>query len=327
MSGVSADEIISILQDAGACAVGMTPLSIVPDSEMAAFDRWLDEGCNARMDYMRNHRHIRRDPSLLLEGSRSIISMAFSYPGSHSVIASYALGVDYHDAIREALTPAIAIFKERYGGEYRICVDSAPVLERYWAQKCGVGRRTRNGLIAVPGVGSRVFLAEIVTTLDLPSHSPQDALKCVSEGKYMPDAFCNDDCRLCRTSCPAGALREDGTVDARRCLSYLTIEHRGEWDATGQMAMHTPAGKRTLFGCELCLRACPLNRLNNNEENNGQNSGKYLSAFEPRKEIMAVTPAEVLTMTQEDFSRTFRQSPIKRAKLPGLQRNARNMIK
>ncbi len=214
--------------------------------------------------------------------------------------------------------PAIAVFKERYGGDYPLCVDSAPVLERYWAQKCGVGIRTRNGLIAVPGVGSRVFLAEIITSLELPPYSPQAASKCVIVDIDGSVAYPCTDCRLCQAACPAGALQEDGTVDARRCLSYLTIEHRGDWDTTGQRAMNTPAGRRSLFGCELCLRACPLNRHKNPPE--------YLPAFEPRKEIMDISPADVLKMTQEDFSHTFRQSPVKRAKLPGLQRNARNML-
>lgn len=301
--------IIQRLLQAGACAVGIAPAGPVPSRDAATLDDWLAGGYNAGMAYMADWRAIRLDPRLLLEGARSVISMAFPYPLSRGLVASYACSYDYHDVLRRRLREVTARFQAEYGGEYRICIDSAPILERYWAERCGVGVRGRNGLIIVPGRGSHVFLAEIVTTLSL------------RPAEVAERGVCPPGCDRCLRACPAGALMCDGRVDARRCLSYLTIEHRGEWDEIGRMAMATPAGRHTLFGCELCLRACPLNGSNGRSEG----AGGYPAEFEPREEIVSLTADDVRMMTQEGFSRRFRGNPIKRAKLAGLQRNANNI--
>ncbi len=319
------DDIFGVLYDAGACSVGTTPAMPVPAGEADGLDDWLERGYNAGMEYMHNWRAVRLDPRLLLEGARTVISIAFPYQASRGIVASYALGDDYHEVLRGVLSEAVSTLKERYGGEYRICVDSAPILERYWAERCGVGVRGRNGLISVPGVGSRVFLAEIVTTLELPEAKYE-----ISDRSHISDmsgvmsrsckGFCPEGCRRCLDACPAGALQDNGRVDARCCLSYLTIEHRGDWDSVGERAMKTPAGRNTLFGCELCLRACPMNSVPAQSRED-----KVLSRLRPRPEIEALRGEDVLDMTQPEFSRIFRGSPIKRAKLAGLQRNARNM--
>lgn len=308
MHSLDTEEIYKILRGCGACAVGTAVAGSVEQSMADRFDSWLDSGHNAGMAYMSNWREIRMDPRLLLEGARSVICTAFAYPSSSGPIASYALGEDYHVVLRKVLEYAVERMRAVYGGEYRICVDSAPILERYWAEKCGVGFRGCNGLIIVPGVGSRVFLAEIVTTLSLSATAPLEA-------------SCGADCRRCQQSCPAGALQADGTVDARRCLSYLTIEHRGEWDETGAAAMATPAGRATLYGCDICQRVCPHN---SDAEASGLSAEKIRPEFEPRSEVTALTAQMVAEMTQKEFSWIFRGSPIKRAKLAGLRRNAMN---
>lgn len=314
---VMRDDVFGVLYDAGACNVGAAPAAPVAEEDMTALDNWLERGYNAGMEYMRNWRGIRHDPRLLLEGARTVISMAFPYRGCRSGVASYALGSDYHEVLRGVLTEAVSTLRERYGGEYRICVDSAPILERYWAARCGVGVRGRNGLISVPGVGSRIFLAEIVTTLDL-TESRGEPVRGTDEESH---GCCPDGCRRCLDVCPASALMADGRVDARRCLSYLTIEHRGGWDDTGERAMRTPAGRNTLFGCELCLRVCPMNPISGDSE-----GIDVLPQLRPRTDIVALRCEDVLRMTQTEFSRIFRGSPVKRAKLAGLLRNARNMM-
>lgn len=296
------------MRGCGACAVGTAVAGPVEQRVADNFESWLASGHNGGMGYMSNWREIRMDPRLLLEGARSVICTAFAYPSSSGPIASYALGEDYHVVLRKVLEYAVERMRAVYGGEYRICVDSAPILERYWAEKCGVGFRGCNGLIIVPGIGSRVFLAEIVTTLSLPATPPLEYSCCA-------------DCRRCQQSCPAGALQADGTVDARRCLSYLTIEHRGEWDETGAAAMATPAGRATLYGCDICQRVCPRN---SDAEASGLSAEKIRPEFEPRSEVTALTAQMVAEMTQEEFSWIFRGSPIKRAKLAGLRRNAMN---
>lgn len=308
MISPEAEEIFEILRDCGACAVGTAVAGPVERHVAEGFDTWLASGHNAGMSYMSNWRDIRMDPRLLLEGARSVICTAFAYPSSSGPIASYALGEDYHTVLRKVLEGAVERMRTRYGGEYRICVDSAPILERYWAEKCGIGYRGCNGLIIVPGIGSRVFLAEIVTTLPLPATPPLEN-------------SCDSDCLRCQRGCPAGALQGDGTVDARRCLSYLTIEHRGEWDDTGAAAMATPAGRATLYGCDICQRVCPRN---SDAEASGLSAERIRPEFEPRSEVTALTAQMVAEMTQEEFSWIFRGSPIKRAKLAGLRRNAMN---
>lgn len=305
-----------LLREAGAVAAGFADAAPVPDDETACYNAMLDAGYNAGMAYMANHPDVRRDPRLLLDGAKSVVSMAFSFappkyrdPGK-PMIACYAYGDDYHDVLRRRLKGICEILKDEFGGEYRICIDSAPIHERYWAEKTGVGKRLDNGMIAVPGYGCEVFLAEIVTTLQLgegdEAAAPEDS---------MEDICLH--CGACRRSCPAGALGEDGTVDSRRCLSYLTIEHRGEWtDPVYQEAMETPQARNTLFGCDICLRSCPLNR---------GLAPTRIEEFQPRLEIMELDAGDVMEMKQEEFSRIFARSPIKRAKLAGLQRNCRNL--
>lgn len=305
-----------LLREAGAVAVGFAEAGPVSDDETARYNAMLEAGYNAGMAYMANHPDIRRDPRLLLEGAKSIVSVAFSFaPPEYRnpekpMIACYAYGDDYHDVLRRRLKEVCEILKDESGGEYRICIDSAPVHERYWAEKAGIGKRLDNGMIAVPGYGCEVFLAEIVTTLRL--GNGEDVGGC----KDIIDDLCRH-CGACHKACPAGALGEDGVVDARSCLSYLTIEHRGEWtDPVYRKAMEAPDAKNALFGCDICLRACPLNRGLAPTE---------IEEFKPRREIMEIEGGDVLDMSQEEFSRVFARSPIKRAKLAGLQRNCRNL--
>lgn len=297
-----------IVKSTGAVAVGVAEAAPVSDSAFENYRSWLESGFSAGMEYMWNHSEIRRDPRLLLDGAESVVSVAFSFnpvvkrDKSLPAVASYAYGRDYHDVVRKRLSEAVNALKERFGGEYRICVDSAPIMERYWAMKSGIGRMGENGAVIIDGYGSMVFLAEIVTTLAMAADEPSERRCC--------------GCGECRKACPGKAIGENGIIDSRRCISYLTIEHRGEWNGTGEEVMKTPAGRRSLYGCEICLAVCPHNRdipTTKEEE------------FLPVKELLMLDIDGAKGMTQERFSSLFRGSAVKRCKLAGFLRNARNL--
>ena len=304
-------EISAILKQRGAVAVGFAKAAPVEECVWNSFLNWLNWRGHAGMSYMENHSAIRRDPRLLLDGAKNIISLAFPFKPAQfreqdkGMIACYAYGLDYHDVIRKRLDRAVEEMRESFGGEYRICVDSAPIMERYWAVKAGIGEIGANGAVIVPGHGNMVFLAEIVTTLDVghtgnPAKLDIDAQRCLN-------------CGRCISECPANALHPDGTVESSRCLSYLTIEHRGDWmEHEAIEAMNTDAGKNLIFGCDLCLRNCLLNH---------SIPSTTIQEFRPSKEVMELTKEKVRRMEKEDFSRIFKGSPIKRCKLNGLKRN------
>ena len=314
-SSISPASIRRSLLEAGAIAVGYADAKGVEPSAIDAYKQWLDRGNHAGMAYMERHGELRADPRGLLPEARSVIACAFPFaPASEDDIApgriaAYAYGLDYHDVLRGRLQKAIRKIDPSSEAEWRICIDSAPIPERYWAQKAGIGFIGRNGAIIIPGHGSMVFIALILTSLTLPASSPINE-KCLG-------------CRRCLEACPGKAIADDGTVDSRRCLSYLTIEHRGPWISPEALStVSTPAGRQCLFGCDICLRVCPHNR---------QIPSSTIAEFYPLptlKDLVEETggPEKLqnrcLTMTQEEFSRLFKGSPIKRAKLAGLHRNA-----
>lgn len=315
-------KISDILKQSGATAFGFAKATPVEERAWNEFLDWLKRRGHAGMSYMENHSAIRRDPRLLLDGAKSIISMAFPFKPAQfrekerGMIACYAYGLDYHDVIRKRLGQATEEMRKAFGGEYRICVDSAPIMERYWAVKAGIGETGDNGAVIVPGAGNMVFLAEIVTTLDI-KVSDESACATSPRGdesakKYIKLNHCLH-CGKCIRQCPLRALRPDGTVDSSRCLSYLTIEHRGEWTRHEAIeAMNTDAGKNLIFGCDICLRECPLNH---------DTPSTVIHEFLPSREVMELTKERVAELKQEDFSRIFKGSPIKRCKLSGLKRN------
>ncbi len=298
----------------GAVAAGVTRAVPLTADEAARLRSWLAEGNHGEMGYMENHFELRCDPAKLQPGAESVIALAFNYTpaqlrdASLPQIATYAYGLDYHDVLRRRLDEAVAKCRELAGGEWRICIDSAPTPDRHWAELAGIGTRCANGLIHVPTAGTRVFLAEIITSTPLEVLT-DGVEQCLSGG-------CTQ-CGACHRACPSGALRPDGTLDARRCLSYLTIEKRGDWSAEGLEAMQTQQGRATLYGCDICQNVCPLNR---------RTTPTAIDEFAPRPGLLTLTSEAASTLTQEEFSRLFKGSPIKRTKLAGLLRNARNTL-
>lgn len=285
--------------DAGAVAVGIAEASPLPEKDVTAYAEWLASGRAADMDYLNRYPDVRSDPRKLLDGARSIIIAAFPYAGSLPMPspgnlswARYAVGDDYHDVIRRRLTEVT----DRMAGSSRVCVDTAPLRERLWAVRAGVGFIGLNGQLIVPSAGSYVLLGEIITTLPLPPDQPL-GLTCLS-------------CGRCLEACPGGALEllpdAHVSLDARRCLSYITIERRSE------SIVSLPG--RKVYGCDVCQEVCPHNA--------GHSLPAPLPEFAPRPEIMRLTRSDILSMTPEEFAAIFRRSAIKRAKLAGLRRNA-----
>lgn len=291
--------VLAAARAAGACAAGFARVEPVDEAHVGQYRRWIARGCHAGMDYLEKYADVRDNPALLLDGARSILCLAFPYATAdtprHPLFADYALGRDYHEVLRKHLAPVAAMMEAAVAGSRtRICIDTAPLRERYWATKAGLGFIGLNNQLIIPGKGSAVFLAEILWTADAepsPACAEQTCMRC---GK-------------CIEACPAGALDGIGALDARKCLSYLTIEHRGE----------LPAGIRLpgrIYGCDICRHVCPYNSQ--------AEPMPVLEEFRPSEAMMRLRLPDIADMEQEQFSALFSHSAVRRAKLAGLKRNA-----
>lgn len=288
----------------GFSACGFAVAATVEVGAVEQYEKWLEEGKNDCMDYATNHKPLRYDPTQLLPEAKTVISVALNYfpaqkQASHAPqFSMYAYGKDYHEVVRVKLRELARFINEKWQAESRVCVDTAPVMEKYWARKAGVGMIGRNNLLIVPGRGSYFFLGELITTLDI-----------------APDTPCNDtcgDCMRCVKACPGGALDSD-SLDARRCLSCQLIERRGnlpQW-------VGEKVGNR-VYGCDACQVCCP---------HNANALPTDVEEFAPSKELMTLTLDGILSMTAEEFRSLFRHSAIKRTKLEGLLRNAQIIAK
>ncbi len=309
------------LLEAGAAAVGFASAGPVSEDENRRLRGWLAAGHHAGMAWMERHSDLRRDLDNVLPGTRTVISLAFPYapererPSDLPYLSRYAYGTDYHEAIRSLLTAVL----EQTGilSSCRICIDSAPVSERFWAIRAGIGYCGDNGALIVPGIGPEVFLAEILTTIEFEPDSPSYA-ECLH-------------CGACRRACPTGALQPDGTIDCRSCISYLTIEHRGPWtDPDAIAAMSTPAGRTSLFGCDRCITACPLRNntarpLRNDTARPLRNDTVGAESWNPPLPAMlALTPSDI-PARQSEFKRRFAHTALLRPGLQNLLRNIANL--
>lgn len=287
---------------AGACAAGFARCEPVAAAVCRSYESWIGEGCHGSMAYLERYPDVRRDPALLLPGARTIMVCAFPYYDSDECaglkLARYARGDDYHEVLRSRLQP-VAELLGSMSHQQRICVDTAPIFERHWAVKAGVGFMGRNRLLIVPGWGSYVFLAEILTDLEIAPDEPMER-QC-------------DGCGRCVAACPGGALRASSGFDARRCLSYLTIEHRGELPAEVGGRPLGPLLGDCVYGCDVCQQVCP---------HNVGVPETALEEFRMRPALRCLSRADIMQMDQPTFSALFRHSAVKRAKLAGLHRNA-----
>jgi len=270
-----------------------------PAAHGAAFERWLDAGYAGEMAYMERTRHQRLDPSQLLPGARSVIAVAMLYApaeraaATQGKIARYAGGRDYHDVIRPRLNTLARFIEDAAGGETRsrAAVDTSAVLERDLAAAAGLGWIGKNTNLIDPDLGSYFFIGIVLTTAELEADAAQ-ADRCGT-------------CRACLDACPTQAFVGPFTLDARRCISYLTIEHRGSIAAELR-----PGIGDWLFGCDVCQEVCPWNR-------------KAPSAREPAlSPDEPLTAATLLGLDEDAFRARFRGSALSRAKRSGLRRNA-----
>lgn len=281
----------------GFAAVGF---AVVEPMDPSPLRTWLEAGYGAEMHFLRRHLPLRADLTAVLPGARSVICGAMPYAGPApgesllGAVACYARGEDYHRVVTERLRWLWAEIKAMVpAAEGRVFVDSGPLPERELARRAGLGWVGRHSCLLHPQLGSRFVLGEILTTLALPPSTPL-AGDCGS-------------CRRCLDACPTGALREPGVVDARRCLSYLSIEHHGALPREVRPQLGT-----RLFGCDACQDACPYN----------QHLPVYSTPLAPRAEQLACDLPTLLALSVEEFAARFRHSPLKRAKRTGLLRNA-----
>ena len=278
------------------------------DADAARLEKWLNKGMHGSMTYMEKHFDMRVDPSRLVPGAKSVVTLLKNYFPSQQQnknapkISKYAFGKDYHEVIREKLIELIRLMKENIGEvNGRGFVDSAPVLERTWAQRSGLGWVGKNGNLINKQSGSFYFIATLITDLELEYDDP-----------FAKD-YCGT-CTRCIDACPTDAILPDKVIDGSKCISYFTIELK-EMLIPGDMK-----GKfdNWMFGCDTCQDVCPWNRFSKpaNEIN-----------FTPVPEILNLSTQEWEMMTEESFKRNFRYSSLSRAKFKGIQRNLKFLKK
>jgi epoxyqueuosine reductase len=272
------------------------------EPEAHRLENWLNQNYHGKMHYMADHFDKRVDPTLLVPGAKSVISLSYNYYNPTTQedrdspkISMYAYGGDYHHVIKDKLAQLISEVSDTIGEINGRCfVDSAPVLERDWARRSGLGWTGKHTLLLSKKRGSYFFLAEIITDLEL-------------EYDHPVTDHCGD-CTRCIDACPTDAISPTGYIlDATKCISYLTIELKEEipQEFSNQM-------DGWMFGCDICQQVCPWNRFSTKHSE---------PLFEPKDELMTKTKAEWQEITQEVFSRVFSKSAVKRTKFSGLKRN------
>lgn len=270
------------------------------EEEAPRLENWLKKNMNGEMRYMENHFDKRLDPTLLVPGAKSVVSLLLNYfpeekQNENSFkISKYAYGTDYHFVIKDKLKEFLSYIRETIGEvDGRAFVDSAPVLDKAWAAKSGLGWIGKHSNLLTKQVGSFYFIAELIIDLDLEYDTP------------VTD-HCGS-CTACIDACPTQAIVDPYVVDGSKCISYYTIELKNEIPAYAQDKMD-----QWMFGCDVCQDVCPWNRFSKSHTE---------PLFKPKPEILENSKKEWRELTQEVFSEIFRKSPVKRTKYSGLMRN------
>lgn len=272
------------------------------DKEAKHLEQWLNKGYQGEMAYMANHFEKRVDPTLLVPGAKSVIALMHNYfpdKKQHDLtapkIARYAYGKDYHFVIKKKLKDLLAFIQGEIGEVNGRCfVDSAPVMEREWAKRAGLGWAGKNTLLIHPKAGSYFFLAELIVDLEL-----------LADNQVRD--YCGT-CSRCIEACPTEAILPEGYIlDASKCISYLTIELKTEMPLEFKTIM-----ENWVFGCDICQEVCPWNRF----------SEKHNEAeFYPKDEMLEMSKRKWEEITDEVFNRLFKESALQRTKYSGLKRN------
>jgi epoxyqueuosine reductase len=272
------------------------------DDDARRLEAWLNKGWHGNMHYMANHFDLRIDPTKLVPGAKSVITLLKNYYPekpltSELKISKYAYGHDYHTVIKTSLKAMMAAAQEKIGQfSGRGFVDSAPVLERSWAQRSGLGWVGKNGNLLTK-TGSFFFIATLITDLDL-----------VPDDPYAKD-YCGT-CRKCIDACPTEAITEGKVINGSKCISYFTIELKDE------VIPEEMRGKfdNWMFGCDVCQDVCPWNRFSQPHSEAG---------FSPLPELLNISTKEWEELSEEMFRKIFKHSPLSRSKHKGIQRNIR----
>lgn len=271
------------------------------EEEAPRLETWLNKGYHGEMKYMENHFDKRLNPTLLVDGAKSVISLSYNYFPKVKIdeinnfkISKYAYGEDYHEVIKDILKNMVAELQEEIGEfGFRVFVDSAPVLEKAWARKSGLGWVGKNANLITKKHGSFYFLAEIICDLELEYDLP------------VTD-HCGS-CRACIDACPTQAIVSDRIVDGSKCISYATIELKNEIPDYFNGKMDD-----WMFGCDVCQDVCPWNRFS---------APTLQEKFAPNFQKLNFRKNEWKELTQELFSEIFKKSAVKRTKFSGLMRN------
>ena len=271
------------------------------EKDAPKLEKWLNNNYHGKMSYMANHFDKRLDPTLLVPGAKSVISLLFNYYSDKKQkdpnapkISKYAYGKDYHFVIKAKLKNLFNLIRDQVGDiSGRVFVDSAPIMEKPWAAKSGLGWIGKNTNLISQKIGSYYFLAEIIVDLEFEYDTP------------VTD-HCGS-CRACIDSCPTGALDIPYEIDASKCISYLTIELRDEIPSEFKGKMDNWA-----FGCDVCQDVCPWNRFS-------QKHNEPL--FNPNQELTKMETKDWEELTEETFEVIFKNSAVKRTKFKGLKRN------
>ena len=271
------------------------------EEEAPRLEKWLKDKHHGEMSYMENNFDKRLDPRLLVEGSKSVISLLYNYhsnqiqsDSSAPKISTYAYGEDYHFVVKRKLKSLLYFIQEKIGEvDARVFVDSAPVLDRAWAKKAGLGWVGKNANLINKNQGSYFFIAEVILDLDL------------SYDSSIQD-YCGT-CTKCIDACPTGAIIQPYVVDGSKCISYFTIELKEAipQEVKGKM-------DNWMFGCDICQQVCPWNSfsLQHNEP-----------AFNPHPDLLSMSKGDWEDLQEDTFKELFRKSAVKRTKFEGLKRN------
>lgn len=274
---------------------GIAKAEVVSDETIQLYNQWIAQEYHGTMQYLQRNCEKRFDPTLLVEGCKSIVVVALNYYPSHPIkgMASYAIGNDYHKIVKDKLYTLLNNINAVHPIKGRAFCDSAPVLERHWAVQAGIGWIGHNRQLTIPHKGSYFFIGELLIDAELEYDMPFTANHC-------------GNCRKCLDNCPTGALSNDG-FDARKCLSYLTIEYRGE--------LTENIGKKmgnNFYGCDCCLKACPHNRFS---------IPNSTTEFKPSDELQEMDIDKWKKLTKEQYNTLFAKSAVERCGYEQLMRN------
>lgn len=326
---LSSEQIKAEATRLGFSACGLAPAEAVNEIAATSFRQWLSDGYQAEMAYMQNYEDKRLDPRLLVEDARTVISVALNYypetklPEEEYQIAWYAYGKDYHDVMKEKLNALLDFIKERISNSTtlpiditssdlavndptspllpingRVFCDTAPILERYWAWRAGLGWIGKNTQLIIPHAGSCFFLGEVIINIATDIYDSPQKSRCGS-------------CTRCLDTCPTNALEAPFRLNSERCLSYLTIEHRDELPSDIRLKM----GKK-IYGCDECQYVCPWNRFS---------SPCQTAEFRPSPTLLQMKKEDWNHLTEEQYKTLFKGSAVKRVKYVGLTRNIKTV--